>query len=1121
MSEEKKKKTENTDIKDPGPEKNAKTDSSYGSDNPRTVTVTSDDKNAVSANALPGSRGSADAADKDLNADDDILAVIRRRKAAEEKKTRALEIAEISGIADAEVDDFFAMEGLDRELSAPEKKGADTKVVDRATFNESIKNAEKDPKRTITVDKPADERSGDKTVSKTEPEASAHKDVDISDYFYPETKPSDKKSDKEKDSKLQDAAADTESEKEKEKDKDKDKEKDTDALLQELINEEIGAKKSSESSEAEADSGESDQSENEKRYGFKPYTREIRSLELAAAAEAEAEKQANSFSGKIKRMATKRKKTSSGAKSSGAKSSGSAAKGKSKAARNSKTLANVKMSRNTTAFKLSEYNSRNAKKSGGSKKKPRKKRKKWVGFVRAFIRTFIIFALIGCIAGAGYTAYVVSHAPTIHPKNIYDTLDVSSHIYDDKENLVDEIYFSENRELATYDQLPENLKNAFIAVEDKTFWTHSGFNFRRIIGAILERFHGGRISGTSTITQQLARNVFLPEDKSVRSIKRKIIEMYYAYQIEQELSKEEIITAYLNTIYLGYGCYGVDTAANTYFSTDVEGLTLEQCAALAALPQAPGTYSLLTNEPTDSTVEYAKGIYINDASADRRNMILNLMLQQGMITQEEKDAATRPLVDFIKPGSRSTASSTSAFKDYLIETIKKDLMNEYGIDEEQAVKIIYTKGLNIYTTLDSQAQEVITEQFKKKKNFPNVTKGDGEVEAAMVITEVGTGKIKAMVGTRKVTGQMLFNRATNPRQPGSSIKPLAVYAPALQRSLEYQEEGKIFKFKDKLDGKTYDKQGSDLWGDYLTVSSTVLDEPMKIEGRTWPKNVTRTYSGKNTFRTAIQKSINTCAVKILIQIGVDYSMDTLQRFGITSVVADTSQPVNDLNLAALGLGAMTYGISPLEMSAAYATFPNGGVRNTTICYTKVEDSGGRTLLESKSETVRVLDKGVAWIMTNVLQSVVTRGIATPAKVDGIEVGGKTGTTDDKFDIWFCGFTPTISAALWIGTDDNVQMDSMSEKASALWGKIIGKVDIARGGKYKKMPKNVIRAWDGEYYTKGTEPEEPPPPPEPEPEEEKPAEGTPAAPAPGDPAAPAPAAPAPAAPAPAEEPQPVG
>ena len=858
-----------------------------------------------------------------------------------------------------------------------------------------------------------------------------------------------------------------------------------------------------------------------KRYGFKPYTRELQAEEIRALQEASENAETAAAAGDIKKMSkgTGQKKKNSSASGtaktskvdksaktakknpSGAasKSSGSSGKPKNSSGKASKSGSQ----KNKQASGKPKSSSSSG--SGAVKGKKAKPKKKWVGFIRAFVRTIIIFGVIAVLAAAGYTANIISHAPTIHPRNIYDTLDVSTHIYDDQENLVDEIYYSENRQIVTYEQLPENLKNAFIAVEDKTFWTHKGFNFKRIIGAILERFKGGRISGTSTITQQLARNVFLPEDKSVRSIKRKIIEMYYAYEIEQELSKEDIITAYLNTIYLGYGCYGVDTAAKTYFSTDVENLTLEQCAALAALPQAPGTYSLLVTEPSDYTTEYKNGVFINDASQDRRNMILNMMLQQGLITQEEKDAATKPLADFINPGSTESAASQSAFKDYVIETVKRDLMDEYGIEEDQAIKIIYTKGLNIYTTMDSQAQQTITEQFAKKKNFPSTVNGKGTVESAMVVSEVGTGEIKAMVGTRSATGQMLFNRATNPRQPGSSIKPLSVYAPALQRSLEYEEQGKTFKFKDT----GFDNQGKSGWGDYITVSSLVIDEKMTVKGQTWPLNVTRSYSGRNTFRTAIQKSINTCSVKILSQIGVDYSMDTLKRFGITSAIDDPSQSVNDLNLAALGLGAMSYGISPLEMSLAYAAFPNGGVVNTPICYTKVEDSSGRTLLESRSETTRVLDEGVAWIMVDVLQSVVTDGIAKNAKVDGIKVGGKTGTTDDRYDIWFNGFTPTYSVALWIGTDDNVQMDSASEKAAALWSKIVGKIDRAKEGKYKKMPDNVFRAWNGEYYTDGTAPPEPPP--EPEPEEEKEGEA-PAA----DPNAPAPA-PAPAAPpAPAPE-----
>ena len=1055
----------------------------------KTIQITPDEKNAQSSRALPDKRVLSGEPDIDgASSGDDILEIIRRRKAAESKKKE--KIAEPAPAPEGPASDISDIpeelfeEGLDHELSEP-PKGEDTKFVDRATINDELEKSAIERRRTITVDKGASEE--DKTRDDARWAVPDH-EVDINDFFYHEppekteetpekTESSDKIKGSGEENKSEGSDSDGAGTAAKDaSEAESDPYAESDALLQELV-------------------AEDPDTEESKRYGFKPYTREIKSMELAAAAEkAAAEKEQNSIGGKFKRMAKKRKSNSSGAKASGSKSSksgGSSSKtggsktkssgGKSKAARNSKTLSGVKVSKNTSAYKLKDLQSSSSgkpKKGGKTKKRTKKKQKsKFAVFFGTLIKTLIICFLIAGLAGTGYVAYTISHAPAIHPRNIYDTLDVSSHIYDDEENLVDEIYFSENRELVTFDQMPEDLTNAFIAVEDKTFWTHSGFNFRRIIGAILERFHGGRISGTSTITQQLARNVFLPDEKSVRSIKRKIIEMYYAYQIEQELSKEEIITAYLNTIYLGYGCYGVDTAARKYFATDVEGLTLEQCAALAALPQAPGSYALLTTEPTDITEEYANGVYINDASADRRNMILNLMYQQGMITKEEKEAATRPLSEFIHPGSSSSVSATSAFKDYLIETIKKDLMEEYGIEEEQAVKIIYTKGLNIYTTLNSQAQEVITEEFSDSDNFPEVEEGEGDVEAAMVLTEVGTGEIKAMVGTRSATGEMLFNRATNPRQPGSSIKPLSVYAPALQRSLEYHDEGTIFHYTNT----GYDKQGTSGWGNYITVSSTVIDEPLYIDGNRWPNNVNNSFTGSNTFKSAIQKSINTCSVKILAQIGLEYSMDTLLRFGVTSAVTDTEKSVNDYNLASLGLGAMSYGISPLEMSAAYAVFANGGVRNTTICYTKVEDSGGRTLLESKSETVKVLDEGVAWIMNRVLQSVITQGIAKDAAIDGVDAGGKTGTTDNRNDIWFCGFVPNVSAALWIGTDDNAKLDSYGVKAAALWGDIMEDIDITYGGDYPERPDNVFRAWDGEYYTDGTAPEKPP---EPEPEEDE-------------------------------------
>ena len=703
------------------------------------------------------------------------------------------------------------------------------------------------------------------------------------------------------------------------------------------------------------------------------------------------------------------------------------------------------------------------------KKKPGKPGGKSSGskagrYILAAVKVLLTLMIVGGIAGGAYVAITIANAPKIHPENIYNTLDVSTHIYDDKGELISDLYYSENRDIATYDQFPDNLKNAFIAIEDKTFWEHKGFNFRRIIGAVWNSVTGGgEISGTSTITQQLARNVFLPEEKSVRSIKRKIIEMYYAREIEEVLSKEEILTAYLNTIYLGYGCYGVDTAAKTYFSTDVENLTLEQCAALAALPQAPGVYALLTTEAGDNTTEISDGLYANDISQERRYMVLDLMAQQGYITQEEADAAKKPATEILSPG-KSGSDTSSAFKDYLIETVIKDLMAQYDMTEDQASKLVYTKGLHIYSTLDSQAQRVITKEFKNKKSFPDSLKENSKVEAAMVITEVGTGQIKAMAGTRSAEGDMLFNRATSPRQPGSSIKPLAVYAAALQKSYECQQNGQKFPFV-----KTgYDSQEDKNWGDYITASSYVKDEKMKVNGNVWPQNFSKTYSGSNTFRTAIQQSINTCAVKILAQVGVEYSMDLVKQFGITTVVDDTNNPTNDVNLAALGLGAMTYGTTPLEMALAYATFPNGGVRNSGVCYTKVTDSEGNVLLEGKSEETKVLDEGVAWIMTDVLKSVVSRGIAGDAAISGVSVGGKTGTTDDTWDIWFDGFTPTYSASLWIGTDDNTTLNATSSVAAALWGRIMGKVDRADDGEYKGMPHNITLR-DGEFYTDGTEP----------------------------------------------------
>ncbi len=803
-----------------------------------------------------------------------------------------------------------------------------------------------------------------------------------------------------------------------------------------------------------------------------------------------------------------------------------------------------------------------------------------------------------------YSFVIITKAPKIDPVNIYDNIQQSSVIYNDEGRAVDSAYYTQDRKICKYEDMPENLVNAFVALEDKTFWKHHGFNWTRMIGAVFQSITGsGKISGTSTITQQLARNVYLPETMSTRSIKRKVLEMYYAAVIERKLSKKEIVEAYLNTIYLGFGNYGVEAASESYFGKKPKDLSLVQCASLAALPQAPDSYALVqmlgtgeTPDDNDTIIKKRPNKYVaNDESKNRRETCLALMKDQGYITEDQYNKAKgQKLSKFLNAQLSNKASKYSYFHEYLLDEVIQDLMEKYDYSENKATDLVYTGGLNIYSTVDSHAQAMIVKEFNKDSNFPSIagysTDGNGNIinsgggimlysyrnffnsknefklksqeckvnedgsltiksgyrlniyntsagyslefkptyvneggklymynggyinipekyksmddndnlvisakffkkypdwiklgkntatitenaytlpektiepQSSMVIVEVGTGKIKAMVGGRKQQGRQLYNRALNPRQSGSSIKPISVYSGALQKSYDLASEGKKFPFKDT----GHDRQGSKYYGDYLTASSVIVDERMTFNGQTWPQNASNSFSGAVTMRKALQNSINVCAVKLELQVGAEYIADLVEKFGITTL--DREGGTNDLNPAALALGGLTNGVIPLEMAQAYAAFPNGGVRQSSIAYTKVTDRNGKVLLTSKSESSKVLDEGVAFVMTDMLKSVVSQGIGSPAGISGVQAGGKTGTTSSEFDIWFDGFTPSYAAALWIGNDVNMQLTSMSGPAAALWGKIMNQIPKAKKGHYKSQPSDVTHV-NGEYYTKGTE-----------------------------------------------------
>lgn len=815
-----------------------------------------------------------------------------------------------------------------------------------------------------------------------------------------------------------------------------------------------------------------------------------------------------------------------------------------------------------------------------------------------FVAIFLIFTL--------YAFIVVTTSPKIHPEDIYKTVAESSKIYDDQGKEIENVYYNQNRSLVKYQELPKNLTNAFIALEDKTFKKHHGFNWTRMAGAVLGSFFGSdRISGTSTITQQLARNVYLPEIKSQRSLKRKILEMYYADQIEKTISKDKIIEAYLNTIYLGYGNYGVETAAKSYFSKDVKDLNLIECASLAALPQSPDYFSLIKesdgkniSDNTENIITTNPKTYLaNDISKNRRNTCLKLMKTQQLISEKDyKDAYDKNLIKFINPTFKDNSNSNTYFTDYLIQSVTKDLIDKYKISHAEAEQMIHTGGLKIYSTMDSTAQNVIAKEFDNSSNFPNITgiitNSDGDImspsgelmlynhsnifdedenitltedefsknkdgsitikrghrlnifttkssagvdyslemkhtyvrdqgtiytyaggyinipakyksldenddlvinkeffennktiylsdsnlvitknaytlpertiqpQAAMAIVEVGTGQVKALMGGRGAVGQQLFNRAINPRQPGSSIKPLGVYSGALQKSKDYASKGETWPFVNY----NTDSQGAN-FGSYLTAATHIIDQPQRIGGKTWPLNADRTYHKAVSMRTALQQSYNVPAVKIELQLGDEYTANLIKKFGITTLVTEGN--TNDLNPAALALGGCTKGVTPLEMAQAYAAFPNGGIRQESISYTKVVDRNGKTVLKSNSKSHKVIDEDVSWIMTDLLKSVVSNGLGSPARLYQVQAGGKTGTTNEEYDIWFDGFTPKYAGAIWIGSDVNLSLGGGSFMDARLWGIIMKQIPNALTGEYKPQPDNVIY-YGGEYFTSGTE-----------------------------------------------------
>lgn len=543
------------------------------------------------------------------------------------------------------------------------------------------------------------------------------------------------------------------------------------------------------------------------------------------------------------------------------------------------------------------------------------------------------------------------------------------------------LHGAENRIWIGLDAIPKNVQNAFIAIEDHRFYEHHGVDVRRTAGAVLSFLSPGSGDyGGSTITQQLIKN--LTGDNSV-TVKRKITEIMRALDLEKKISKDKILEIYLNTVYLSEGCYGLETAAGKYFGKSASELSLVEGAALAAIIQYPTRYDPIQNP------EYNR---------ERRDLILWRMCELGMIEEEEYEQALLTDTELHLNESQKTEGKNSWFTETVIEDVISDLSEKYGLTRTAASRMIYNGGLSIYTTMDLELQKTVEAFYADENNFPRNTAGMRATSAAVVINP-HNGHLLAVAGdTGEKKSDRIFNLATQMlRSPGSVIKPISVYAPALDRDL-------------------------------ITWASVFDDVPVlftKEDGGTysmWPKNNPRVYSGLTTVNTALSKSTNTVAVRILQKLGLRESFDFSRELGLSTLIEnekDTDgRTLSDMALAPLALGAVTRGVSVRDMTNAYCALANEGIHHTSISYTKVYDKDGKLLLSNEEEGVRVVSPETADIMTRMLENVVDTGTASALTLKkSVSVAGKTGTSNADTDRWFIGYTPDLLCGVWYGYKD--------------------------------------------------------------------------------------------------------
>ncbi|ODA40873.1 PBP1A family penicillin-binding protein [Desulfosporosinus sp. BG] len=575
-------------------------------------------------------------------------------------------------------------------------------------------------------------------------------------------------------------------------------------------------------------------------------------------------------------------------------------------------------------------------------------------------RVFISLTALLILFISGFSIYV----STLDVSKLQSPLAQPTYIYDRYENKVSELS-SSKIDPVPIEKVPKTMQQAIVATEDRRFYEHQGVDIWSIFRALVHDLRSGNFSeGGSTITQQLAKNMFLPTDKTLN---RKLKEAAYAFKIELTLSKDQILEEYLNQIYFGEGRWGIQNAAQYYFGKNVQDLDLAESAMLAGLPKAPSLFNPVKDK---------------EKALERRNVVLSLMKEQNYISEADYERAHSSPITLRKGVLDTLSGKFEPYVNYVLD----EAISLYGFTEDQ----LLTGGLQIYTEMDPKVQQAAEDVYNDNQYFPQ-GKPDQIVQSGMAIIDQHNGGIRGLVGNREQSVFRAFDHATQlKRQPGSSIKPLAVYGPALEKG--------------------------------YTPNSLLYDGPLNINGYS-PKDYDYQYRGQVTMENALQNSWNIPAVWLLNEVGLDSGMSFAQRAGLPLTT-------NDRTLS-LALGGLTTGVSPLQMAQAYGAFANLGTMNKAYAIDKIASANGYVFAQAKSESVQVTDPQNAYTMTKLLENVVNNGTGKNAFL-GRPTAGKTGSVElphtQEFsgiakgakDVWFVGYTPELTAAIWMGYDKTDQ-----------------------------------------------------------------------------------------------------